>query len=55
MKIVEGGGQNKQSSNSWDRKSRRQGKGGAKDARDGGGGLEVATLDCASRNGMSMG
>jgi hypothetical protein len=36
-------------------KSRGQGKGGAIDVRDGGGGLKIATLDWASRNGMSVG
>jgi hypothetical protein len=28
--------------------------GGVKDARDGGGGLKMAMLDLASRNGMSI-
>jgi hypothetical protein len=32
-----------------------QGIGGAKDTRDGGGGLEIVTLDIASRGGMSIG
>jgi hypothetical protein len=38
----------------WIEKGRRQGIGGAKDARDGGGGLKIATLYMASGNGIRI-